>query len=75
MDVRLNNHLTEKQNLQSSLSLFYQNIRGLKIEEVICSLLANSVKHHMVCLTGCYTTEHNLLLIYLENSTVAANYL
>jgi len=27
-DVRLDNHLTENQNLQSSLSLFYQNIRG-----------------------------------------------
>lgn len=28
MDVRLNNHLNVNQNLQSSLSLFYQNIRG-----------------------------------------------
>jgi hypothetical protein len=76
MDVRLNKQLTEKQNQQSSLSLFHQNIRGLndKCEELIFSLLANSIKPYMICLTEHYTTEHNLLLIYLENYTVAANY-
>jgi hypothetical protein len=65
-----------KQNLQSSFSLFYQNKGGLndKSEELTSSLLANSVKPHISCLTEHYTTEQNLLLIYLENYTLAANY-
>jgi len=60
-----------KHNLQSSLSLFYHNIRGLndKSEELISSLLANSMKPHIICLT-----EQNLLLMYVENYTIAANY-
>jgi hypothetical protein len=47
-DVRLNKHLTEPQDLQSSLFLFYQNIWGLNSEELIhrCSSVANSIKPH-----------------------------
>ena len=75
MAVILNMQLI-KHNLQSSLSLFYQNIRGRndKSEELISSLLANSMKPHIICLTEHYTTEQNLLLIYLENYTPAADY-
>jgi hypothetical protein len=62
-----------KQNLQPSLALFYHNRGGGglndKSEELTSSLLANSIKPHIICLT-----EQNLLLIHLENYTLAANY-
>ena len=76
MHVRLNKQLNDKQNLQSSLSIVHQNIRGLndKCEELTFSLLANSIKPCMICLTEHYTAEHNLPLIYKVNYTLAANY-
>ena len=59
-----------------SLYIVHQNIRGLndKCEELILSLLANSIKPYMIWLTEHYTTDHNLPLLYLENYTLAANY-
>ena len=51
--------LFEKKNLQSSLSLFQQNTRGLndKHEELICSLLTHNTNHQIICLTEHYTME------------------
>jgi hypothetical protein len=71
-----NKRLFEKKNLQSSLSLFQQNIRGLndKHEELICSLLTHNINHQIICLREHYTMEQKLSSTSLENNTLAAKF-
>jgi len=68
--------LFEKKNLQSSLSLFQQNIRGLndKHEELICSILTHNINHQIIWLTEYYTKEQKLSSTSMENNTLAANF-
>jgi hypothetical protein len=60
-----------------SFSIFHQNIGGLKYkhDEIdLFSINSFNISPHLVCIFECYTIEHNLSIISLENYKLAVNF-
>ena len=57
--------LKTKQNSQTDLHVFHQNIRGLKckMDELICMLDGCDLIPHIICLLEHYLVDHILLII------------
>ena len=60
--------LKTKQNSQTALYIFHQNIRGLKhtMDELLCMLDSCDLSPHIICLSGHYLVDHKLLMITLS---------
>lgn len=65
-----------KQNSHMSLSIYHQNLRGLKhkIDELAYSLMANELHPYFICITKHYLIEQKLLLINHENYHLVSNF-
>jgi hypothetical protein len=55
--------LSSKFNLYTSLTIFHQNIRGLKqkIDELLCMLTSINLNPHIICLSEHYRIFSNLI--------------
>jgi hypothetical protein len=65
-----------KQNSQMSLSIYHQNLRGLKhkTDELACSLIPKGLHPYFICLTKHYLIKQKLLLINHENYHLISNF-
>jgi len=66
-----------EQNSHMSLSVYNQNISGLKhkIDELACSLVAKLLHPYSACISKPHLKEQKLLLLNHENDHLASNFL
>jgi hypothetical protein len=65
-----------KQNSHMSLSIYHQNLRGMKhkIDELACSLIAKELHPYFICITKHYLIKQKLLLINHENYHLVSHF-
>jgi len=65
-----------KQNSQTSLHIFHQNIRDLKhnMDKLMCMLDSCDLSPHIISLSEHYLIEHKLLMIKPNNYYLASRF-
>jgi exonuclease III len=65
-----------KQNIHNSLSLFHQNIRGLKykIDKLTCTLASGDLSPHIICFSENHLCENNILMTKPNDYYLASNF-
>jgi len=76
MEITNKSTTMAKQNSHMSLSIYHQNLRGLKhkIDELACSLIAKELHPYFICKTEHYLIKQKLLLINHENYHLVSNF-
>jgi hypothetical protein len=71
---QFNYKLVKNEDINNRLSIYHQNIRGLKgkIDEFLLSLTAEAP--HLICLTEHHLKEHELANTHIPNYKLGSNY-